>query len=321
MVHARPQQTADGPALADGNQDDDTSDDENEELAHLPTYVIPRVERLQKLNESRNEFIEKYLIERAELENKFQELMRPLYEERASIVKGAKDKEIAKETEALELEKKLDNNEPDSSEPQVKGIPHFWACAMARMEAIGEIITEEDVDCLESLIDIKCIDRSDGKGFTLEFIFESNDYFTNEVLKKEYDVPNLLLLDEPILKNVVGTHINWKKGKCLTHRTVKKKQRGKGKNAGQVRTIEKTEEKESFFAWFDPPKMPSMDELDEEEADRLEEIFDGDYEIAQAFRTEVIPKAVMWFVNEDGPDGEEDDEELEAVLELEDIQE
>jgi hypothetical protein len=65
-----------------------------------------------------------------------------------------------------------------------------------------------------------------------------------------------------------------------------------------VRTVAKTERKESFFHWFDPPEMPPMDTMDEEEADRLEEEFDSDYEIAQAFRNHVIPKAVLWFSGE-----------------------
>ena len=170
---------------------------------------------------------------------------------------------------------------------------------MTQMETVGELITEEDVDCLEHLKDITCADDDDGKGFTLRFIFGPNDYFHDTVLTKRYEVPNLLTSDEPILKQVEGCKIQWKApDKSLTSRTIKKKQRGKGKNAGQVRTVTKTEKKESFFQWFDPPKMPSMDDMDEDEAEQLEEVFDSDYEVAQAFRTQIIPRAVLWFTGE-----------------------
>ena len=40
---------------------------------------------------------------------------------------------------------------------------------------------------------------------------------------KRYEVPNLLLDDEPILKNVTGCDIHWKEGRSLTYKDVKKK--------------------------------------------------------------------------------------------------
>lgn len=154
-----------------------------------------------------------------------------------------------------------------------------------------------------------CKDHDDGMGFTLSFKFAPNDYFSNEVLTKSYDVPNLLLSDEPLLKGVKGTKVEWKSDdRALTYRMVKKKQRGKGKNAGQVRTVTKREELESFFKWFEPPAMPALDTIDEEEAERLEELFDDDYEVAEAFRSHVIPRAVLWF------SGEAEEEHLTAAL-------
>ena len=57
---------------------------------------------------------------------------------------------------------------------------------------------------------------------------------------KRYEVPNLLLDDEPILKNVTGCNIHWKEGRSLTYRDVKKKQRSKiGRRAGHIRTVNK----------------------------------------------------------------------------------
>lgn len=274
----------------DTDDEDQESDDEADPMSHLPTYVVRRVEKLQELDASRDSILEDYLKERAELEKKYGTLMKPLYEKRAEVIRGDHDDLIAQDTPAEILS-------PD--EENVTGIPQFWACAMTHMEAIGELITEEDVDCLEHLQDIQCEDDEDGKGFTLRFIFSENDYFTNTVLTKSYKVPNLLISDEPLIKNVEGTKIDWKPDKCLTHKKVTKKQRGKGKHAGQVRTIVHQEEKESFFSWFNAPDLPSsgpdVDEMDEEEIERLEELFESDYDVAQAFRSNVVPKAVAWF--------------------------
>ncbi len=38
--------------------------------------------------------------------------------------------------------------------------------------------------------------------------------------------------------------------------------------------------------------------MNEDTADEIEEAFDSDYDIAQAFRSHIIPKAVLWFTGE-----------------------
>lgn len=169
------------------------------------------------------------------------------------------------------------------------------------------------MDCLEFLTDIQCNNFPDGSGFELAFHFSDNPFFTNTILTKTYEVPNLLTEDEPILKNVEGTIINWKSGQCLTHKTITKKQRKKGgRGAGQIRTVTKKERQESFFHFFSPPKMPALAQvMDEEEADAVEEAFDHDYDVAQAFRGCVIPKAVLWFT---GEAMEEDYDDLDGFI-------
>mmetsp|Transcript_22803 Transcript_22803/g.32639 ORF Transcript_22803/g.32639 Transcript_22803/m.32639 type:complete len:321 (-) Transcript_22803:67-1029(-) len=277
-------------------------------MASFPSYVIARVEKLKELNEKRDGIMEEYLKDRAALEQRYQMLRNPLYEERAEIIAGKHDEKIAADRPTTQNDNS--ENEEEETEQRAKGIPQFWICAMSHNETIGEYLAEEDVDCLEHLKDIRSIDHEDGKGFTLEFYFDApnNPFFTNPLLTKQYNVPNLLIADEPILKKVIGCEIDWKSGRSLVYREVTKKQRGKGKNVGQVRTVRKQERKDSFFHFFDPPKMPSMDEMDEEEADRLEEAFDQDYEVAQAFRECIIPKAVLWFT------GEALEEEMEGML-------
>ena len=286
-------------AASDSDEDDDDDDDaaQHENMMNiLPPCIVRRVEKLRELNSQRETIVEQYQKERAALEKKFAELYQPLFDERKETIAGKFDREI----DAKAKEDGNENEEEDAQETlDIKGIPQFWVCAMGHMEAVAELITEADVDCLENLTDVKCIDDEDGMGFALEFHFKPNPYFTNTVLRKKYTIPNLLLDDEPILKNVEGDEINWKESMCLTHREIKKKQRAKsGKNAGKIRTVVKKEKQDSFFHFFKPPKIPTMDEMDEEEADAIEQAFDVDYDVAQAFRSHIIPKAALWFTGE-----------------------
>ena len=284
-----------------------------------------------------------YLIERAELERKYESLLQPIYQERAAIVQGIHDDDVVdgetvvpnrdaavvpppidklavtdsvttatadgvadtpSAAAAVENDIMVDATDNGGGgggeEERLKGIPQFWACAMTRIETIGELLTVDDLGCLDYLMDITSTTHDDGKGFTLTFHFSPNNtYFTNPTLTKTYIVPNMLISDEPMIAEVKGCTIFWKTGMSLTHKTVKKKQRGKGRNAGQVRSVSKQEETESFFHWFATPEIPtSMDDMDEEEAEHLEEVFENDFEIAQAFRSYIVPNAVQWFTGQ-----------------------
>lgn len=53
---------------------------------------------------------------------------------------------------------------------------------------------------------------------------------------------------------VQGCEIMWKKGKNITVKTIKKKQ--KHKSRGSVRTVTKSVQADSFFNFFSPPLMP-----------------------------------------------------------------
>ena len=94
------------------------------------------------------------------------------------------------------------------------------------------------------------------QAFTLHFHFHPNDYFTNTVLTKEYHMKCEPSEDDPFsfegpeIYKCTGCAVNWKQGKNLTVKTVKKKQKHKSK--GNVRTVTKTVKNDSFFNFFDP---------------------------------------------------------------------
>uniref|UniRef100_A0A7S2K4H4 Nucleosome assembly protein n=1 Tax=Leptocylindrus danicus TaxID=163516 RepID=A0A7S2K4H4_9STRA len=274
--------------LGDTSEEEEEDEDYDEEdiMDTLPPVMKMRVNKLQELQDQKNRLMEEYVKERAMLEHKYATLSEPLYDARKDIIVGAKDDEL-----------KLAQGDEESD--AIVGIPQFWVVAIGHLEVVGELVTESDVDCLEYLRDIKCEDFENGMGFTLKFFFAPNDYFTNEVLEKKYTIPNLLMDDEPVLQEVLGCDIDWKEGRNLCYKKVQKKQRAKrGPNAGQIRTVTKQERLDSFFHFFTPPKLPKMEEMDEEEADALEEAFDHDYDVAQSFRSHIIPNAVLWFTGE-----------------------
>jgi len=300
-------------------EDDGVVDDDDDApiTEGLPPYMKLRVEKLKEIHNEREALMKEYLAERASLEDKYEKLSQPFFERRKEVIAGGMDAEIAAAAAAAAASKD-DNDESAADEATTSeetkkdtGIPQFWACAIHQMPVTQGLVSETDLECLGSYLeDIRCIGHENGEGFTLEFQFAAgNDFFENVVLTKSYNVPNLLLADEPILKNVSGCEIQWKPGKCLTHQEVTRQQRGTGKNAGQVRAVTKTVRQDSFFHFFAPPKMPSMETASEEEVMLLEQAFEEDYDVAQAFRSHIVTKAVMWFA------GDAMEQEMEAALE------
>ncbi|CAB4037213.1 nucleosome assembly 1-like 1 [Paramuricea clavata] len=109
--------------------------------------------------------------------------------------------------------------------------------------------------------------------------------------------------------------IDWKKGKNVTVKVIKKKQKHKGK--GQAKYVNKTVKNDSFFNFFAPPEVPEDGDMDEE----TEQLLEADFEIGHFFRERLIPKAVLFFTGEamddefdEEEEEEEDDEDDEEQL-------
>uniref|UniRef100_A0A8C9FHY4 Nucleosome assembly protein 1 like 1 n=1 Tax=Pavo cristatus TaxID=9049 RepID=A0A8C9FHY4_PAVCR len=154
------------------------------------------------------------------------------------------------------------------------------------------------------------------KSFTLEFHFEPNDYFTNEVLTKTYrmrsepDDSDPFSFDGPEIMGCTGCQIDWKKGKNVTLKTIKKKQKHKGR--GTVRTVTKTVSNDSFFNFFSPPEVPESGDLD----DDAEAILAADFEIGHFLRERIVPRSVLYFTGEAIED-DDDDVSNEVLQKLE----
>lgn len=88
-----------------------------------------------------------------------------------------------------------------------------------------------------------------------------------------------------------GCTINWKSGKNVTVKTVKKKQKHKSK--GNVRTVTKTVKNDSFFNFFDPPAIP--DDPEAEVDGETQELLTADFELGHFIRERIVPRAVLYF--------------------------
>lgn len=85
--------------------------------------------------------------------------------------------------------------------------------------------------------------HTEGYGFDIIFTFEKNEHFTNTELKKSFYQSK-----QNIVEKCEGTVINWKEGKNITEKKVKKKQ--KNKKTKENRNVTKVVEQESFFNFF-----------------------------------------------------------------------
>jgi nucleosome assembly protein 1-like 1 len=300
--------------------------------------VLKRVLGLRKVHAEVEDIESQYKKERIELERKFNELRAPIYHKRKQMVLGEIEPEFpAAEEGSGEVASAPEDSSSD--EEKVKGVPNFWLTALANHPVTGELIQQEDAPALEALEDVTIQYDETYNKFTLTFTFGENQYFKNRELVKTYELTDILDEKGPQLVDISGTEIEWKDGKNLCVKEIKKKQKAKaGKNKGQIRTITKQVPCPSFFHYFGEPS--SADEEEEEEREENEEgeeeriklNEEEDYEVAHAIRTCLIPDAVLWFTgearddddydmdddeegedDEEGDDEEDDDEEEEEV--------
>merc|ERR1712227_216065 len=84
----------------------------------------------------------------------------------------------------------------------------------------------------------------------------------------------------PEIVKCTGCTIDWKKGKNLTVKQVKKKQKHKSK--GSIRTITKQVKADSFFNFFDPPIVPDDPNADDDDEDGSGSENDADFDPKKA---------------------------------------
>jgi len=293
-------------------------------VASLPAPVRRRIKALKKLQLEATKIEAKFYEEVHVLECKYHELYSPLYTQRTAITAGEheptdveaewpSDSEEEEEGLAEEVKEKVKLDEANKNE-DAKGIPSFWLTIFKNVEMLAEMVQDSDEPVLEALTDITvAFSEKEPMGFTLHFHFQPNQYFTNTVLTKNYEMKCEPQLDDPFsfegpeIFKCTGCPIDWQKGKNLTVKQVKKKQKHKSK--GSVRTITKQVKADSFFNFFEPPQVP--DDPDAEVDEDTQALLTADFEIGHYIRERIVPRAVLFFTGEALED-ESDCEEEES---------
>ena len=326
-------------------------------MSLLPKQVRNRVKALKNLQLKMVDIETKFYEELHMLECKYSKMYEPLFVQREKVINGEyepTEDECKWEYDTFEenqngldeaganLADELKEKANLKDEEVIKGIPDFWLQAFKSTDLISEMIQEHDEPVLKFLRDIKVKLSENPMGYTLEFYFDDNEYFTNKVLTKSYgltadrDTKDPLSYDGPVFYKCQGCTIDWVKGKDVTVKLIKKKQ--KHKSSGQIRIVNKEEKQDSFFNFFESPtedgirpsykamlneadkkdKKEEEDELDEELEEENEALYEAEFEIGHFFKEFLIPKAVLYFTGElideaeydeeyDGEDGDDDE--------------
>uniref|UniRef100_A0A3B3ZJQ9 Uncharacterized protein n=1 Tax=Periophthalmus magnuspinnatus TaxID=409849 RepID=A0A3B3ZJQ9_9GOBI len=273
-------------------------------IESLPKVVKRRINALKNLQVKCAHIEATFYEEVHELERKYAALYQPLFDKRSEIVKAAyeptdeecewKADDEEELTEEMKEKAKLEEEKKDEEKEDPKGIPEFWLTVFKNVDLLSDMLQEHDEPILKHLQDIKVKFSDPGQpmSFTLEFHFEPNDFFSNTVLTKTYkmrsepDESDPFSFDGPEIMSCTGCTIEWTKGKNVTLKTIKKKQKHKGR--GTVRTVTKTVPNDSFFNFFTPPEGTS------------------DFEIGHFIRERIVPRAVLYFTGEAIEDDDDD---------------
>ncbi|KAI0344364.1 NAP-domain-containing protein [Trametopsis cervina] len=300
-------------------------------VENLPVDVKRSVEALKGVQSKHNELQNQYKRECLELEKKYAELQKPLWERRRDIVLG-EAKPTVEEIELGEKESKKDDEDyeplPAVSDPEPAAIPEFWLTALRNHPGLNESITDRDAEALKSLTDISVsyLPASGTQlGFKITFHFKPNDFFTNTILEKTYLYQEEVgYTGDFVYDRAIGTKIQWKEDKDLTKAFEIKKQRNK--NTNRTRLVRKAKSVDSFFNFFSPPTPPGEDalengEIGEEALEAIEELLEFDYQIGEDLKEKIVPHAVDWFTGRaldfEGID-DDDDEDFESLEDDED---
>ncbi|KAA1476326.1 NAP-domain-containing protein [Dentipellis sp. KUC8613] len=290
-------------------------------IESLPEEVKKSVEALKGVQVKQNELQNQYKRECLELEKKYLELQKPLYERRHALITGTAQP-TPEEIEAGNAQSLKDDPEhkPVDVSKDAAPIPEFWLTALRNHVGLSELITERDAGALKHLtnITLEYLPSTEPKpGFKLRFYFSPNEYFENDVLEKTYVYQEEVgYSGDFVYDRAIGTEIKWKEDKDLTKEFEIKKQRNK--NTNRTRLVRKARPTESFFNFFSPPIPPAEDalengDIEEEELDELEEKLEMDYQVGEDIKEKIIPRAIDYFTGKaleyDMLDEDEDDYE------------
>ncbi|KAI5683743.1 hypothetical protein M9H77_04971 [Catharanthus roseus] len=171
----------------------DKGEEENNNVEHIDGDLVISIEKLQEIQDELEKINEEASDKVLEVEQKYNEIRKPIYDKRNDIVKS---------------------------------IPDFWLNAFMSHPALGELLTEEDQKVFKYLSSIEVEDSKDVKsGYSITFNFNPNPYFEDAKLTKTFT-----FLDEGTTK-VTSTTIKWKEGMGIPNGVANEKKGNKRPHA------------------------------------------------------------------------------------------
>lgn len=145
-----------------------------EEADQIDGELVLSIEKLQEIQDELEKVNEEASDKVLEVEQKYNEIRRPVYKRRNQIIQT---------------------------------IPDFWLTAFLSHPALGDLLTHEDQKILKYLASLDVEDFKDVKsGYSITFTFSPNPYFEDTKLTKAYH------FSDEGTANITGTAIKWKEG-------------------------------------------------------------------------------------------------------------
>uniref|UniRef100_A0A1D1YBW8 Protein SET n=1 Tax=Anthurium amnicola TaxID=1678845 RepID=A0A1D1YBW8_9ARAE len=160
-----------------------------EENDHIDGELVLSIEKLQEVQDEIEKINEEASDKVLEVEQKYNEIRRPVYTKRNEIIQT---------------------------------IPDFWLTAFLSHPALGDLLSEEDQKIFKHLVSLEVEDSKDVKsGYSITFNFSPNPYFEDTKLTKAFN-----FFDEGTT-NITGTNIRWKEGMDIANGTASGAKDGK----------------------------------------------------------------------------------------------
>ncbi|KAJ1419609.1 Nucleosome assembly protein [Sesbania bispinosa] len=146
---------------------------------HIDGELVQSIEKLQEFQDELEKVNEEASDKVLEVEQKYNEIRKPVYDRRNEIIKT---------------------------------IPDFWLTAFLSHPALSDLLTEEDQKIFKYLDSLDVEDFKDMKlGYSITFNFKENPYFEDSKLTKTFT-----FFEEGTTK-ITGTAIKWKEGKGVAN--------------------------------------------------------------------------------------------------------
>jgi len=204
--------------------------------------------------------------------------------------------------EILKVEQKFNKlRQPHFSKRSdlIARIPNFWVTVFVNHPQVSALLDEEDEEALQFLTKLEVEEFEDIKsGYKINFRFNKNPYFENEILSKEFH------LNEAGEPSSNSSELKWKPGKSLVKSGQDAASAGRKRNHDRV----------SFFSWF----SESVDAVGSCRAVSEQCRPDtsccppsgggGADELGEVIKDDIWPNPLQYYLAPEVGDSEEDDE-------------